>query len=70
MSDVSSEAAEAVYVTIPEASQRLMLSPSTLWHWIMEGKLNDRNGLRRLGGRTTRIEWEVLKGAIDRGEFA
>lgn len=51
------------YVTVPEAAKRIRRAPMTLYHWISEGKLNSKTGLRRVQGQPL-IEWPVFERAF------
>ena len=60
---------DPVYVTLAAAARLSSMSRHTLYHWIRDGKLNQKTGLRKAGSRRM-IEWLVFKAAIDAGEFA
>ena len=62
------EKSEAPYVNVKQCAARVGLSYWTLYHWIAEGKLTRERGLR-YAGRNVRIEWEVIKESLDRGEL-
>ena len=51
------------YVTVPEAAKRIRRAPMTLYHWISEGKLNSKTGLRRVQGQPL-IDWSVFEAAF------
>jgi len=50
-------AADAEFLTVHEAAQRLRVSDSTIWRWISKGKLR----AIRLAGRTIRIDARDLE---------
>jgi len=59
---------EKVFLAVRETAARVGMSPSTIYHWIEAGKLDEAHGLRKLGSRRL-IDWQVFKGCLERGEF-
>ncbi len=60
---------DPVYITLAAAARLSSMSRHTLYHWIRDGRLNKKTGLRKVGSRQM-VEWSVFKSAIDGGEFA
>ena len=61
------EVADSAYLVV-SGKLSLELSPSTIYHWIGSGKLDEAHGLRKLGSRRL-IDWQVFQGCLERGEF-
>ena len=59
---------EEIYLDVKGIAARLGMSPSTIYHWIGSGKLDEAHGLRKLGSRRL-IDWQVFQGCLERGEF-
>ena len=59
---------EEIYLDVKGVAARLGMSPSTIYHWIGSGKLDEAHGLRKLGSRRL-IDWQVFQGCLERGEF-
>lgn len=59
---------EEIYLDVKGLAARLGMSPSTIFHWIGSGKLDEVRGLRKLGRRRL-IDWRMFQGCLERGEF-
>lgn len=57
-----------VRLTVPQCPERLRISPWTLYGWVSDGKLTERQGLRRIGRRRF-IDIAEISAAISRGEL-
>jgi len=58
-----------IYVGLPQAARLCGFKPKTFNNWVANGKLGEKQGLRRFG-RDCHFEWRVLKGCIDSGELS
>lgn len=67
--DPPADIARPGWVTIGQCAQLVGLNKFTLYHWVIEKRLNEDTGLRRLGRRRYRIDWAVFKAAVDAGRL-